>query len=121
MVVETGATAALVAAGSVGASTAIDSFFQFAQFGLLGFVFLAIVSKHWVVPKWTLDDLEDVHRRELAAKNGVIEAQRLDIQELKDANVELQRLTQDKIIPALVQATGVMQSYVTELARRQNL
>lgn len=112
-----GAHALLMAAGSP--AEQLNTIFSFAQFGLLGLFFLALVSKHWVVPKWSLDDIEEAHRRELTVKDEIIEAQRLDVRDLKEANAELQRLTQERIIPALVQATGVMQSYVSELANRR--
>lgn len=96
----------------------LSQIFSFAQFGLLGVFFVMLISKKWVVPKWTLDDLKDTHGRELAVKDVIIEGQRADIVELKKTTTDLQALTSEKMIPALVQANTLSAAYVAELARR---
>jgi len=96
----------------------INTIFSFAQFGLLGVFFIMLISKKWVVPKWTLDDLKEAHERELKVKDDIIAAQRSDITELKKTVADLQSLTSEKMIPALVQANTLSAAYVSELARR---
>lgn len=112
-----GATAVLAAEDSI-AGMSLGEIFSFAQFGLLGVFFVMLVSKKFVVPKWTLDDLKDAHDRELKVKDEIIVGQRADIVELKATVAELQSLTADKMIPALVQANALSAAYVAELARR---
>lgn len=92
--------------------------FSVAQFGLLGVFFIMLISKKWVVPKWTLDDLKAAHERELAVKDEIISGQRADMIELKKTVGDLQALTSEKMIPALVQANTLSAAYVAELARR---
>lgn len=104
-------------AGS-GGSLDLTNIFTFAQFGLLGVFFVMLVSKRFVVPKWTLDDLKDAHDRELKVKDEIIAGQRQDILELKKTVADLQALTSEKMIPALVQANTLSAAYVAELARR---
>ena len=83
-----------------------------------GVFFVMLVSKRFVVPKWTLDDLKDAHDRELKVKDEIISNQKSDITELKKTVADLQSLTSEKMIPALVQANTLSAAYVAELARR---
>lgn len=102
----------LMAAGST--AIQIDPGFvaSLVQFGFLGLVLIDLVGPHkYLVPRWSLD-------AQIKVKDEVIQTQRDDIAELKLANSQLQVLTQEKMIPALVQATEVSRAYVTELARR---
>lgn len=112
--------AQLIAAEAATGSGGIDltQIFTFAQFGLLGIFFVMLISKKFVVPKWTLDDLKEAHDRELAVKDSIIDSQKSDIVELKKTVSDLQSLTSEKMIPALVQANTLSAAYVTELARR---
>jgi len=96
----------------------LSQWFNFAQFGLLGVIFLMIVSKKWIVPKWALDDARAAYERELRAKEDVIAQQRADIIDLKNTVHELQDLTKERMIPALVQANALSAAYVQELSRR---
>jgi hypothetical protein len=96
----------------------LTQIFTFAQFGLLGIFFVMLVSKKFVVPKWTLDDLKEAHDRELAVKDSIIDSHKADIVELKKTVADLQNLTSEKMIPALVQANTLSAAYVSELARR---
>ena len=47
----------------------LNQIFTFAQFGLLGVFFVMLISKKYVVPKWTLDSMEENHKRELDDKD----------------------------------------------------
>lgn len=96
----------------------LTQIFTFAQFGLLGIFFVMLVSKKFVVPKWTLDDMKEAHERELLVKDDVVAGHKADIVELKRTVQELQALTSEKVIPALVQANTLSAAYVSELARR---
>lgn len=96
----------------------LSQIFTFAQFGLLGIFFVLLVSKRYVVPKWTLDDLKEAHERELKVKDDILDSYKADIVELKRTVQDLQALTSEKMIPALVQANTLSAAYVSELARR---
>ena len=96
----------------------LNQVFDIAQFGLLGAVFLAILAKKWLVPAWTLTDLKTAHDRELAVKDEIIAGLRQDVNELKALNGEMQALTREKLIPALVESTSTNREYVAVLARR---
>jgi hypothetical protein len=102
---------------TTGAPT-IDAFLPFLNFGIIGILVVMLVSKRWVVPKYTLDDLMVAHQRELAVKDALIEGYRADIAELKEINNQLQNLTREQMIPALVRANQLSADYVAELAKR---
>lgn len=94
---------------------------EVVQFGFLGAVFIDVVGTHkFLVPKWTMDKVEDGHTKELGLKDDIIAGLKQDIVELKASNVSLQELTRERMIPALVQATDVSRAYVTELAREND-
>lgn len=91
---------------------------SFLQFGLLGMVFLCVVLKKYIVPEWTLKQLEEQRAQEINAKNEQIETLKVDKQELKDSLDQLQELTRTEIIPALVRANQLSSEYLTEIADR---
>lgn len=112
-------------------STAIDvnTIATFAQFGLLGIFFVMLISKKFVVPKWTLDSLdenhqremadkESAHTRELAIKDQQIASLEADKRELKKNLDDLQNLTRDQMLPAMIEANRLTAAYVETLARR---
>lgn len=92
--------------------------------GIVGVVLIMLIFEIGFITKRSADrersTLEDSHRAELAVKDDLIDGLKADVSELKLANAQLQTLTQDKMIPALVQATEVSRAYVTELARRND-
>lgn len=92
---------------------------QFLQFGLLGVVFLCVVMKKYIVPEWTLKQLEDQRTQELKAKDDQIVILKADKLELKDALSQLQKLTQNEVIPALVRANQLSAEYLTEIGDRK--
>ena len=96
----------------------LSSIFSFAQFGLLGIIFLMIITKKYIVPEWSLRDLKESHERELKRLTDQLDSAKLDIRELKQTTADLQSLTSEKMIPALVQANTLSAAYVSELARR---
>lgn len=98
---------------------------QVIQFGFLGAVFIDIMWPHrFLMPTWAhrreLEVVTAGYDAQLALKDAQIKALQDDREELKSANGSLQVLTQEKMIPALVQATEVSRAYVTELARRND-
>lgn len=107
-------TAAQVTAGGVDVT-------QFLQFGLLGIIFVCIILKKFIVPEWTLRQLEDQHESELRLKDDQLDSIKADKQELKESLDALQALTRTEIIPALVRANQLSQEYVAELAGRRRL
>jgi len=88
---------------------------QFLQFGLLGVVFLCVVLRKYIVPEWSLRQLEDQRDAELKAKDEQIASLRADKAELKESLDQLQDLTRTEIIPALVRANQLQSAYVAEL------
>jgi hypothetical protein len=102
---------------------------QIAQFGLLGVFFVMLISKKYVVPKWTLDSLEETHARELKDKDDaharelalrdVITAESAKREaELKKNLDELQDLTRQQMLPAMIEANRLTALYVETLAKR---
>jgi Tfp pilus assembly protein PilO len=114
-----------------GGTTTIDvnTIAAFAQFGLLGVFFVMLISKKFVVPKWTLDtqdenhkrelaDKEEAHARELTIKDQQIASLETDKRELKANLDNLQNLTRDQMLPAMIEANRLTAAYVDALARR---
>lgn len=114
---------ALLAAASTGSGTEINGSFiaQIAQYGILGLLFADVAAFHKVlVPRWSVDTIEKANAAAMQLKDELILSIRADNVELKNANKQLQELTQERLIPALVQATDVSRAYVAELARRND-
>ncbi len=89
--------------------------------GLVGVVLVMLIFEIGLVTKKSLERLVESHKAELAEKDRVITGKDADLADLKAANADLQRLTSEKMIPALVQATEVSRAYVSELAKRGTL
>jgi len=113
--------------------TAIDvnTIATFAQFGLLGIFFAMIISRKFIVPKWTLDTLEEnhnreienkdeAHARELAIKDAQLAMIEADKRELKKNLDDLQELTRQQLLPAMIEANRLTAAYVDTLARRKD-
>lgn len=115
--------------GSGGFSLDLSQIFTFAQFGLLGVFFVMLISKKYVVPKWTLDSLEETHKRELEDKDKAF-ARELVLRDataaestrreadLKKNLDDLQDLTRQQMLPAMIEANRLTALYVDTLARR---
>lgn len=92
--------------------------------GIVGVVLIMLIFEVGLITKRSADreqeSLAAAHAAEVAVKDELIDGLQQDARELKAANTALQTLTQDKMIPALVQATEVSRAYVTELARRND-
>lgn len=103
----------------VAASTSVGvDVTQFLQFGLLGLVFVCVVMKKFLVPEWTLTQLQEQRDQEAKAKDEQIASLKADKAELKESLDQLQELTRTEIIPALVRANQLSSEYVTELTSR---
>lgn len=107
----------------------LNQIFTFAQFGLLGVFFVMLISKKYVVPKWTLDSLEqtherelkdkaDAHARELAIRDQQLAASEQREKDLKKNLDDLQDLTRQQMLPAMIEANRLTALYVDTLARR---
>lgn len=103
---------------------------SFAQFGVLGVIFIMLILKKFIVPKWTLDTLEEnharelrgreeSHARELASRDVLIASLEADKRELKKNLDDLQDLTRQQMLPAMIEANRLTAAYVDTLARRQ--
>jgi hypothetical protein len=114
---------------NAGLSLDLSQIFTFAQFGLLGIFFVMLISKKFVVPKWTLDATEANHTRELADKDAAhlrelaIRDQQLAASEAREKDLkknldDLQDLTRQQMLPAMIEANRLTALYVDTLARR---
>jgi predicted XRE-type DNA-binding protein len=110
---------AAIPAAAAAVSTGGVDLTQFLQFGLLGLIFVCIILKKFIVPEWSLRQLEDQHLSEMKLKDEQVTSLKADKQELKEALDALQELTRTEIIPALVRANQLSQEYVAELAGRR--
>lgn len=110
--------AAVAWAADATPGTAID-ITQFLQFGLLGLIFAMVLVKKFLVPEWTLKSQQDAHEAALAAKDERISSLEADKAELKESLAQLQGLTRDQIIPALVRSNQLSADYVQELANQK--
>lgn len=119
----------MILAGGGTSTIDINTIATFAQFGLLGIFFVMLISKKFVVPKWTLDtqdenhqrelsDKEQAHVRELSIKDQQIASLETDKRELKKNLDDLQNLTRDQMLPAMIEANRLTAAYVDALARR---
>lgn len=94
--------------------------------GLVGAMFMLLITETWIVTKKSSERVLAAKDLQIADKDKIIadlrseveRCQREEIDPLKRANTELQRVTTEKMIPALVQATEVSRAYVQELSRR---
>jgi uncharacterized protein YacL (UPF0231 family) len=100
------------AAASTGGLTGSFGVATFLQFGLLGVVFLCIVMKKFIVPEWTLTALKDQYEAQIKVKEDQISALKDDKEELKVTAEQLQKLTRDEMIPALVVANQMAAEHV---------
>jgi len=117
----------LLAADSTDGGSGIDVTSLLAPIlstGIVGIVLIMLIFEIGFITKRSADRereaSDEAHKAEIKAKDDMIDGLKADIAELKLANATLQTLTQDKMIPALVQATEVSRAYVTELARRND-
>jgi hypothetical protein len=112
--------AALMAAtaddgGGVGMPT-ID-IAQFLQFGLLGVIFVCVVTKKFIVPEWILKQMQDQYDAEARLKDEQIASLKTDKAELKEDLEQLQTIYRTDVIPALVRATQLNAEYMDHKAR----
>src|SRR3954453_147905 len=102
----------ILAADAGSGSIDLTTIASFAQFGLLGIFFVMLISRKFIVPKWTLDVLEEnqerilqekdnAHVRELAARDQYIANIEADRKELRKSIDELQNLTRQQMLPAM--------------------
>lgn len=96
-------------AASAGSSVGIATFLQF---GLLGVIFVCVVMKKFIVPEWTLTALKEQYEQQIKVKEDQIAALKADKEELKTTAEQLQKLTRDEMIPALVVANQMAAEHV---------
>lgn len=94
---------------------------QVVQFGFLGAVFLDLVAFHrFFVTRWTSDRemkaVREGYEARLALQAERIAGLTADLGEMKDGMASLTALTQEKMIPALVQATDIAREHVMQQA-----
>lgn len=94
------------------------------QYGIVGVLALALISRRGIVPEWILKRDEVRHAEELAAQDKrhqeAMEAARAQIKSLESQVERLQDVTLHEMIPALTRATAVAATYNEELARQRH-
>jgi hypothetical protein len=117
----------LLAAGE--APNPLDPYQSLINVGIIGVLVVLIVTKTGFVPKWVLDDAERravqdatdaqaQHDRVVSLLQAQIDQLKHDRSELKAANDQITRVTQDQFLPALIEANRLTALYVETLARR---
>lgn len=90
-----------------------------AQFGIFGLAFLDVfVTRKLLIPKWALEDAIKAKDDTIAQRDKYLADKNEDIKELKASLAQLQNLTRDQILPALVRANQLSADYVQEITRR---
>lgn len=114
----------LLAAGSGSGVDVTNLLAPILSTGIVGVILVMLIFEVGFITKKSADReraaQQLAHENETKAKDDQINQLKADVAELKAANGGLQVLTQEKMIPALVQATEVSRAYVTELARRND-
>lgn len=93
-----------------------------AQFGIFGLAFFdLLVTRKVLVPKWDKEQMVTAKDETISDRDKTIEEKNEDIKELKGSLAQLQTLTRDQILPALVRANQLSADYVQEITRRAYL
>ncbi len=93
---------------------------QFLQFGLLGVIFVCVITKKFIVPEWVLKQLQDQYNAESRLKDEQIASLKADKEELKQDLEQLQNIYRTDVIPALVRATQLNAEYLDLKQRGEN-
>lgn len=93
---------------------------QFLQFGLLGVIFVCVITKKFIVPEWVLKQMQDQYDAEAKLKDEQIASLKADKNELKQDLEQLQALTRTEVIPALVRATQLNAEYLDTRQRGED-
>lgn len=104
-------------AAGAGGTSSLTLVGNIIQYGLIGLLLVAILTKKFVVPRWTYDESLAQKDVVLAEKDRIIADKDDDIQELKESLNALQALTREQMIPALVRANQLSAEYVSEIAQ----
>lgn len=90
-----------------------------AQYGIFGLAFFDVfVTRKVLVPKWAKDDAVAAKDNIIKDRDDVIREKNEDIKELKASLAQLQTVTREQVLPALVRANQLSADYVQEVTRR---
>jgi ABC-type sugar transport system ATPase subunit len=90
-----------------------------AQFGIFGLVFFDVfITRKVFIPKWAKDDAEAAKDAIIAIRDEEITEKKEDIKELKASLAQLQNLTREQMLPALVRSNQLSADYLQEITRR---
>ena len=106
----------MIMAAASGGGPSLTLIGQILQFGLVGLLLVAVLTKKFVVPRWTYDEGLSQKDVVIAEKDRIIADKDDDIRELKESLNALQALTREQMIPALVRANQLSAEYVAEIA-----
>lgn len=93
---------------------------QFLQFGLLGVIFVCVITKKFIVPEWVLNQLQAQYDAEAKLKDEQIASLKVDKEELKADLEQLQTIYRTDVIPALVRATQLNAEYMDLKSRGEH-
>lgn len=90
-----------------------------AQYGIFGAAFFdLLVTRKLLVPKWDKTDAVDAQTAVCDVKQQTIDEKNEDIKALKLSLDQLQALTRDQMLPALVRANQLSADYLQLITRR---
>lgn len=107
----------MILAATAGTTPNLTLITNIIQYGLIGLLLVAILTKKFVVPRWTYDEGLSQKDVVIAEKDRIIADKDDDIRELKESLNALQALTREQMIPALVRANQLSAEYVAEIAQ----
>lgn len=119
----------MLLADAAATTTGIDAVLPYLNLGIIAVLVLLFITKTGIVPKWTLDEREEQHRREidelhrandreLAAKEAQIVTLAADKADLKADNDRLATTMLRDTIPALTEANRLTAQWIEVQNRR---
>lgn len=111
----------LVEFAQAASPTGLDITKYLAQYGIFGAImFDVFVTRKFITPRWSRDEAVQSKVDVIADRDKTIAEKNNDIAELKVSLTQLQSLTRDQMLPALVRANQLSADYLEEITRRDS-
>ncbi len=91
-----------------GTSSDLNEVTPFLNVGLLGVLFVLLVSKKFIVTKYYADE-------GFEQRDAIIEAQRREIEEWKSQVRDLQKVASEQLLPVVVESVAAQKEYTKVL------